>query len=54
MLDDGGTIRDSTIISEYIEAVYPESQLYSKNPGALARQSPRMADPPWVHRPGRA
>jgi len=37
VLDDGGTITDSTIISEYIEEVYPEPRLYPKDPYKRAR-----------------
>jgi glutathione S-transferase len=37
VLDDGRTIADSTIISEYIEEVYPEPALYPKDPYERAR-----------------
>lgn len=37
VLDDGRTITDSTIISEYIEEVYREPPLYPKDPYERAR-----------------
>lgn len=37
VLDDGRAISDSTIISEYIEEVYPEPPLYPKDPYERAR-----------------
>jgi glutathione S-transferase len=37
VLDDGRTIADSTIISEYIEEVYPEPPLYPKDSYERAR-----------------
>jgi glutathione S-transferase len=37
VLDDGRTITDSTIISEYIEEVYPEPPPYPKDPYERAR-----------------
>jgi glutathione S-transferase len=37
VLDDGRTITDSTIISEYIEQVFPEPALYPKDPYERSR-----------------
>ncbi len=37
MLDDGRIIADSTIISEYIDEVYPEPPLHPKEPYERAR-----------------
>lgn len=37
ILDDGRTIADSTIISEYVEEVYPEPPLYPKDSYERAR-----------------
>lgn len=37
VLDDGRTTTDSTIISEYIEEVFPEPALYPKDPYERAR-----------------
>ncbi len=37
VLDDGRIIADSTIISEYIDEVYPEPPLHPKEPYERAR-----------------
>jgi glutathione S-transferase len=37
VLEDGRTIADSTIISEYIEETFPEPPLYPKDPYERAR-----------------